>query len=112
MSLPKIGLTAATLPDRLQRCVSFTLASVASMRPTSAERRRRCSVVVSDLVFPLRVFPISFTQGILHSRWRLFAGRIEESKGVFDILKRLKNLPLVEFALCGDGQALPRLIDK
>jgi glycosyltransferase involved in cell wall biosynthesis len=36
----------------------------------------------------------------------MFAGRIEESKGVFDILAIAERLPHVEFALCGDGSAL------
>jgi len=37
----------------------------------------------------------------------MFAGRIEENKGVFDILDMAEALPTVEFSLCGDGQALP-----
>jgi glycosyltransferase involved in cell wall biosynthesis len=40
----------------------------------------------------------------------LFVGRVEESKGVFDILNMAEQLPLVQFALCGEGQALPEVI--
>jgi glycogen(starch) synthase len=36
----------------------------------------------------------------------MFAGRIEENKGVFDILTMAEKLPHIEFTLCGDGYAL------
>jgi glycogen synthase len=36
----------------------------------------------------------------------MFAGRIEENKGVFDILSMAEKLPDIEFTLCGDGSAL------
>jgi glycogen(starch) synthase len=39
----------------------------------------------------------------------IFAGRIEENKGVFDILDMAEALPHVDFSLCGDGDALPDL---
>ena len=36
----------------------------------------------------------------------MFAGRMEENKGVFDVLEMAKRLPHVEFSLCGEGHAL------
>lgn len=41
----------------------------------------------------------------------MYAGRIEENKGVFDILSIAERLPRgkFEFTLCGDGPALPAL---
>ena len=36
----------------------------------------------------------------------MFAGRIEENKGVFDILSMAEKLPDIEFTVCGDGYAL------
>ena len=39
----------------------------------------------------------------------MFAGRIEEEKGVFDILDMAERLPSVEFSLCGIGLALPEV---
>ena len=36
----------------------------------------------------------------------LFAGRIEEDKGVFDILEMASRLPNTRFSLCGDGHQL------
>jgi glycogen(starch) synthase len=36
----------------------------------------------------------------------MFAGRIEENKGVFDVLSIAEKLPDIEFTLCGDGCAL------
>ncbi len=39
----------------------------------------------------------------------MFAGRIEEDKGVFDILEMAHRLPNVLFSLCGDGNQLPEI---
>jgi glycogen(starch) synthase len=36
----------------------------------------------------------------------MFAGRIEENKGAFDVLSMAEKLPDIEFTLCGDGSAL------
>jgi glycogen(starch) synthase len=42
----------------------------------------------------------------------MFAGRIEENKGVFDILSIAEKLPDIEFTLCGDGSALDEVRRK
>jgi glycogen(starch) synthase len=109
---PKIGLRQKLYRFVWQRCVSFTLA----VSPACA---RQVQSVAGDV--PVVVFKPSFpAERFSHSPAPkefscspikvLFAGRVEESKGVFDILKMAEQLPQVEFALCGDGQALPEVV--
>jgi glycosyltransferase involved in cell wall biosynthesis len=109
---PKIGLRQELYRFVWQRCVSFTLA----VSPACARQVQSVAGDVPVVVFRPSFPAASFSQSPAPNEFScsplsvLFAGRIEENKGVFDILKMAEKLPQVEFALCGDGQALPEVI--
>jgi glycogen(starch) synthase len=59
-------------------------------------------------------FPQGAFEGALPTTWVvkprvLYASRLEEDKGIFDLLAMAKRLPHVEFAVCGTGSALHEL---
>ena len=91
-----------------QHCIWHTLA-------VSAACGRQVTAVAGPV--PVTVFKASFPAASFQEVQApkdhaskpfcvMFAGRIEENKGVFDILSMAEELPDIEFTLCGDGYAL------
>lgn len=67
------------------------------------------SVTVFRPTFPASSFSDVTAKSFAGPFRVMFAGRIEENKGVFDILAMAARLPDIEFSLCGDGHALPEI---
>jgi glycosyltransferase involved in cell wall biosynthesis len=67
-------------------------------------------VIVFKPSFPVASFKDAPQKNFADAPFRvMYAGRIEENKGVFDVLKMAEKLPHVEFSMCGDGSALPEI---
>jgi glycogen synthase len=93
-----------------RRCVSLTLA----VSTACARQVRWVAGAVPVIVFKPSFLAESFPS-VQPKAWAdkpfrvMFAGRVEENKGVLDILKMAARLPDVEFSICGEGPALTGL---
>jgi glycogen synthase len=107
---PKVGLRQTVFRWVWRRCVRSTLAvSPACARQVQAVAGS-VPVSVFKPSFPAASFAAVPPNDLANTPFRvMFAGRIEENKGVFDILEMAKRLPQVQFSLCGVGEALPEL---
>jgi glycogen synthase len=108
---PRVGLRQRIYRFVWRRCVWLTLAVSPACARQVQSVAGNVPVIVFRPNFPAASFaeppvPKEFTSAPLRV---MFAGRIEEEKGVFDILDMAEALPAVEFSLCGDGQALPEI---
>ena len=107
---PRQGLRQKAYRFIWQRCVWWTLA----VSPACARQVQSIAGPVPITIFKPSFPAASFTEAkpkqFEDTSFRvMFAGRIEENKGVFDILDIAEQLPHVEFLLCGEGNALPEL---
>ena len=107
---PKPGLRQRAYRFVWQRWVCLTLA----VSPACARQVQSVAgpvpVTVFKPSFPAASFVEVSPKDFADTPFRvIFAGRIEENKGVFDILDMAEALPHVDFSLCGDGDALPDL---
>jgi glycosyltransferase involved in cell wall biosynthesis len=106
---PPVGLRQRIYGFVWRRCVWLTLA----VSPACARQVQSVAGDVSVSVFRPNFPASSFAEPPAAKDFAspplrvIFAGRIEQNKGVFDILDMAEALPAVEFSLCGDGQALP-----
>ncbi len=105
---PRPGLRQRAYGFVWRRCVWLTLA----VSPACARQVQSVAGNVSVIVFRPNFPPAAFAEPPAPNTFTtplrvMFAGRIEENKGVYDILAMAEALPAVEFSLCGDGQALP-----
>jgi glycogen(starch) synthase len=91
-----------------QHCIWHTLAVSAACGRQVTEIAGPVPVTVFKASFPAASFQkIPAPKDHASKPFRvMFAGRIEENKGVFDILSMAEKLPDIEFTLCGDGYAL------
>jgi glycogen(starch) synthase len=91
-----------------QHCIWHTLAVSAACGRQVAAIAGNVPVTVFKASYPVASFqeapvPKDHASGPFRV---MFAGRVEENKGVFDILMMAEKLPHIEFTLCGDGYAL------
>jgi glycosyltransferase involved in cell wall biosynthesis len=106
---PRPGLRQRAYGFVWRRCVWLTLA----VSPACARQVQSVAGNVPVIVFRPNFPPAAFAEPPAPNTFTstplrvMFAGRIEENKGVYDILAMAEALPAVEFSLCGDGQALP-----
>jgi glycogen(starch) synthase len=103
---PKLGLRHRIYRFVWRRCVWQTLA-VSPACARQVQSLAAVPVIVFKPSFPVGSFKDAQQKNFAEKPFRvMYAGRIEENKGVFDVLKMAEKLPHIEFSMCGDGSSL------
>jgi glycogen(starch) synthase len=106
---PKFGLRHRIYRFVWRRCVWQTL-GVSPACARQVQSLAAVPVIVFKPSFPVASFKDAPQKDFADAPFRvMYAGRIEENKGVFDVLKMAEKLPHVEFSMCGDGSSLPEI---
>jgi glycosyltransferase involved in cell wall biosynthesis len=108
---PRMGLRQRVYGWVWRHCVWRTLAaSPACIRQLSRVAATPVAATLFMPTFPAASFPEVRSAPVAEEPFRvLFVGRIDETKGVFDLLEMASQLPHVLFSVCGEGSQLPEV---